>query len=251
MGNWGAGVIQGILRGHRAGLFSAGHLTRCVPAGSSQPWELGVTSPVLTPVFTMRKYKLSNGPSRGTLRSAEGGVQTQAPGPERRFCTAVWSRCLQAAGEEGAGQHFPAAPAALMPLCPLAATTTPRLPAQPLTDGSAGDSAAGLRQTGGPPGPLAGLRAPRLHTTMEKCPPHRPACRRSPSSTQRKRAPREDAKDSRLTTSPSSWATTSTPRALSQPRPHGRPLLWSPSHGHNTGTGAMVIPGRPPGRGAG
>lgn len=62
---------------------------------------------------------------------------------------------------------------------------------------------------------------------------------------------REDTKDSRLTTSPSSLATTSAPMAPSRPPPRGRPLLRArlPIWGHDTGTQAMVTLGRLSGQG--
>lgn len=155
-----------------------------------------------------------------------------------RLCTAVWSRCLEAVGEEGAGQHFPAAPAALMSLCPLAATPTPRLPAQPLTDGSAGDAAAGLRQTGGPPGPRAGLRALRLHMTMEKCLPAAPPAAGAPAA-RRGKGLRE--RTLKIAGSPLPH-----PRGP-PPRPRGLSASPGPMAGHSSGlpaTGTTQGPGQ-------
>lgn len=130
------------------------------------------------------------------------------------------------------------------PFVPPPGTPTPT-PARALTDGSAGDAARSAAANrwrpwprSWPPGPQASYDYGEVALPAGCCP--------SPSSTQRKRALREDAKDSRLATSPSSRATTSAPMVPSRPPPRGRPLLStrSPGRGHNAGTQAVVTLGR-------
>lgn len=144
-------------------------------SGHDSPVGPGAGAPVTTPVFAMRKRKLPGGPSRGTPWSAEQGFKSRLQKVSANPCTALPSpcRCLGAAGEEGEGQRFPAAPTAPTSLCPL-----------PLTDSHHGQGQMGVGRGGGGgedashrasadrwgPGPTAGLQATRLHRTMEKWP---------------------------------------------------------------------------------